>query len=142
MIDGVRKEWIISEVEAYRGTEDLACHASKGRTRRTEIMYHEGGHIYMYLIYGMYWMLNIVAGKKDDPQAVLIRSLIGTEGPGRLTREMQINGSFYGEKIFDSKRIWIEEGIQSPEIRTGKRVGINYAGDYWGGLPWRFYIPK
>ena len=100
IIHGERKEFIITEVEAYRGTEDLACHASKGRTRRTEIMYHEGGHIYMYLIYGMYWMLNIVTGTADNPQAILVRSLQGVQGPGRVSRALELDGSFYGEKIF------------------------------------------
>ena len=65
----------IVDVEAYRGREDLACHASKGRTDRTEVMFRTGGLLYVYLIYGMYWMLNIVTGAKDDPQAVLIRGL-------------------------------------------------------------------
>ena len=65
----------ITEVEAYRGEEDLACHASKGRTSRTEIMYHQGGVIYVYLIYGMYWMLNFVTGGANQPQAVLIRGI-------------------------------------------------------------------
>jgi DNA-3-methyladenine glycosylase len=140
IINGERKEWIITEVEAYRGTEDLACHASKGRTKRTEIMYHEGGHIYMYLIYGMYWMLNIVTGKKDIPQAVLIRSLKGVQGPGRVSRELELDGGFYGEKIYDSGRIWIEEGIKSPEIQTSARKGVEYAGEYWSSQPWRFFI--
>ena len=141
IIDGISKEWIITEVEAYRGADDLACHASKGRSKRTEIMYHEGGYLYMYLIYGMYWMLNIVTGETGNPQAVLIRSLQGINGPGRITREMQLNGSFYGEKIHDSGRIWITDGLEKPEIRTGARIGIDYAGDYWKERPWRFYIP-
>lgn len=140
IINGEKKEWIISEVEAYRGIEDLACHASKGRTKRTEIMYHEGGHIYMYLIYGMYWMLNIVTGPRDNPQAILIRSLKGVQGPGRVTREIALDGGFYGEKIFDSGRIWMEEGIKYPEIKTGPRIGIAYAGEYWSSLPWRYFL--
>jgi DNA-3-methyladenine glycosylase len=140
MINGERKEYIITEVEAYRGTEDLACHASKGRTKRTEIMYHKGGFIYMYLIYGMYWMLNIVTGQEEIPQAVLIRSIQGANGPGRVSRELQLDGSFYGENIINSKRIWLEEGLQSPKIITATRIGVEYAGEYWKNLPWRFYI--
>lgn len=72
--NGNIQRFTITELEAYRGEEDLACHASKGRTPRTEIMYHTGGYIYVYLIYGMYWMLNLVTGSNDEPQAVLIRS--------------------------------------------------------------------
>ncbi len=140
IINGERKEYIITEVEAYSGTGDLACHASKGRTKRTEIMFHEGGHIYMYLIYGMYWMLNFVTGPKDIPQAVLIRSLGGVKGPGRVSRELSLDGSFYGEKIYDSSKIWIEEGLKSPEIHTAPRIGVDYAGEYWSKVPWRFYI--
>jgi len=140
MMNGEKKEYIITEVEAYRGTADLACHASKGRTTRTEIMYHEGGHIYMYLIYGMHWMLNIVTGPAENPQAVLIRSLEGIKGPGRVSRELSLDGSFYGEKIFDSGRIWMEEGIEPPVIHNAARIGVEYAGEYWGGLLWRYYI--
>jgi DNA-3-methyladenine glycosylase len=136
----VRSEYIITEVEAYRGVEDLACHASKGRTRRTEVMFLEGGYIYMYLIYGMYWMFNIVTGPVDDPQAILVRGIKGIPGPGRVSRELKLDGSFYGEKVFDSERIWLEEGIIAPEIITGARIGVDYAGDYWSKVPWRYFI--
>ncbi len=138
--DGRRKEFIITEVEAYRGTEDLACHASKGRTRRTEIMYHEGGHIYMYFVYGMHWMLNIVTGPENNPQAILIRGLEGVTGPGRVSRELSLDRSFYGEKIYESNRIRIEEGINPARIFTAPRIGVEYAGEYWSKVPWRFYI--
>ena len=103
--------WQISgtEVEAYRGSEDRACHASKGRTPRTEIMYHEGGRLYVYLIYGMYWMLNVVTGGENDPQAVLIRGVENFPGPGKLTRSFGIDRTFYGEDLTISERIWFEE---------------------------------
>jgi DNA-3-methyladenine glycosylase len=140
IINGERKEYIITEIEAYRGTEDLACHASKGRTKRTEIMYQEGGHIYMYLIYGMHWMLNIVSGPKDIPQAVLIRGLQGISGPGRVSRELAMDGSFYGENILTSQRIRIEEGINSPVLFSSPRIGVDYSGEYWSSRPWRYYI--
>jgi DNA-3-methyladenine glycosylase len=139
-IDGQRFEWIVTEVEAYRGIEDLACHARRGRTKRTEIMYHGGGHIYIYLIYGMYWMLNIVTGPEDNPQAVLIRSLKGVQGPGRVSRELRLDESFYGERVFDSGRIWIEEGIKPESVQTGSRIGIEYAGEYWSKIKWRYFI--
>ena len=72
--NGSGGKFTITEVEAYRGTEDKACHASKGRTARTEVMFHQGGSLYVYLVYGMYWMLNVVTGFENDPQAVLIRA--------------------------------------------------------------------
>ncbi len=138
--DGWRKEFVITEVEAYRGTDDLASHASKGRTKRTEIMYHEGGHIYMYFVYGMHWMLNIVTGPENNPQAILIRGLEGVTGPGRVSRELSLDRSFYGEKIYESDRIWIEEGFSPAIIHTASRVGVEYAGEYWSKVLWRFFI--
>src|SRR5664280_42963 len=97
--DGSLGSYKITEVEAYRGSEDIACHAFKGRTTRTEIMYHEGGRLYIYLIYGMYWMLNIVTGEKDNPQAILIRSVEEFPGPGKLTKSLGIDKSYYGEDL-------------------------------------------
>ena len=132
--------YLVTDVEAYRGTEDLACHASRGRTRRTEIMYHEGGKLYVYLIYGMYWMLNVVTGDIDIPQAVLIRGVESMEGPGKLTKSLGINGSFYGEDLTVSQRIWFEETGFKPELKTGTRIGIDYSGEYWKSKNWRFYL--
>ena len=128
----------IIETEAYRGQEDLACHASRGRTPRTEIMFHRGGFIYVYLIYGMYWMLNIVSGFTDVPQAVLIRGLADVSGPGRITKQLQVDRSFYGEDLCRSTRLWIENHDGSLNIHTGPRIGIDYAGEYWKNRPWRF----
>lgn len=138
--DGSHKRFRIAEVEAYRGTDDKACHAFKGRTRRTEIMYHEGGCLYMYLVYGMYWMLNIVTGEKNDPQAALIRGLDICSGPGKLTKYLGIDGSYYGEDLEISKRIWLEDDRTTPIVMTGKRIGIDYAGEYWKNRPWRYYV--
>ena len=140
MPDGGRERFIISETEAYKGFEDLACHASKGITPRNRVMFDKGGFLYMYLIYGMYWMMNVVTGEKGDPQAVLIRGLKNIYGPGRLTRHLQIDGSFYGEDLSASRRIWIENGIDGPLIDTGPRIGIDYAGEFWKNMPWRFFI--
>lgn len=134
------RKFIITETEAYRGSEDEACHANKGRTARTEVMYHEGGKIYVYLVYGMYWMLNFVTGKKDDPQAVLIRGIEGFKGPGKLTRELKIDKSFYGEDLTTSERIWVEDSGIKPVIKTSPRIGIDYAGETWRNKPWRFLI--
>lgn len=132
--------FLITEVEAYRGPEDLACHASKGRTKRTEIMFHQGGKLYVYFIYGMYWMLNIVTGRTDEPQAVLIRGIEEYYGPGKLTKILGIDRSFYGEDLTVSDRIWLEDKGLKPEYKTGPRIGINYAGDYWKEVPWRYMI--
>ncbi|MCF8374705.1 MAG: DNA-3-methyladenine glycosylase [Bacteroidales bacterium] len=132
----------ITETEAYRGEEDLACHASKGRTTRTDVMYHEGGLIYVYLIYGMYWMLNFVTGLLDHPQATLIRGIEGFDGPGKLTKALQINKSFYGEDLSTSKRIWVEDNPEKTVIITGKRIGVDYAGEVWANLLWRYTLKK
>jgi DNA-3-methyladenine glycosylase len=131
---------MITEVEAYRGEDDLACHARRGRTARTEIMFHMGGHLYVYLIYGMYWMLNIVTGMKNNPQAVLIRGISGLDGPGKLTRNLGIDRTFYGESLIDSDRIWIEGPGEEVKIGTAPRIGIDYAGEYWSKIEWRFFV--
>jgi DNA-3-methyladenine glycosylase len=130
----------ITEVEAYRSQEDEACHASKGKTQRTSVMFEEGGILYMYLIYGMYWMMNIVTGGKDNPQAALIRGVADISGPGRLTKSLLIDGSFNGEDLTTSDRIWLEDSGLKPSFKTGPRIGINYAGDYWKLVPWRYYV--
>jgi DNA-3-methyladenine glycosylase len=140
LADGTFIRHQITDVEAYRGMEDKACHASKGRTRRTEVMFREGGILYMYLIYGMYWMMNIVTGTKDNPQAALIRGVAGISGPGRLTKSLLIDGSFNGEDLTTSSRIWLEDRGVKPPFKTGPRIGIDYAGDYWKLVPWRYYI--
>jgi len=111
---GIVKRFTITETEAYRGRGDKACHASRGRTPRTEVMFHEGGKLYVYFVYGMYWMLNVVTGKEDDPQAALIRGLEGCNGPGRVARLLGIDRSFYGEDLALSDRIWIEDTGHKP----------------------------
>jgi DNA-3-methyladenine glycosylase len=138
--DGTFVRQQITEVEAYRGQEDEACHASKGKTRRTSVMFEEGGRLYMYLIYGMYWMMNIVTGAEDNPQAALIRGVTDISGPGRLTKSLLIDGSFNGEDLTTSSRIWLEDRGLKPAFKTGPRIGINYAGDYWKSVPWRYYV--
>jgi DNA-3-methyladenine glycosylase len=103
-------------------------------------MFGDGGHIYMYLIYGIYWMMNVVTGIEDQPQAVLIRGLREARGPGRLTRLPGLDGAFYGEDLVTSGRIWIEESGEVPEYVTGPRIGIDYAGEPWKDMPWRFLV--
>ena len=138
--DGKQESFIITETEAYRGKEDLACHASKGRTPRTEVMYHDGGLVYVYLIYGMYWMLNFVTSVENEPQAVLIRGLKGLNGPGKLTKHIKLDKSFYGENLSTSQRLYVIEGLTNIKYNTAPRIGIDYAGEVWGNMPWRYIL--
>lgn len=137
--DNVVRRYQITETEAYRGEEDKACHASKGRTRRTEVMYREGGRLYVYLVYGIHWMLNIVTGEENNPQAVLIRGLENCTGPGKVTRSLGIDRSFNGEDLISSDRIWLEITDLKPDFKTSPRIGVDYAGEYWKTKPWRYY---
>jgi len=136
--NGETQRYRITETEAYMGAEDKACHASKGRTPRTEIMFGVGGCVYVYLIYGMYWMLNVVTGNQNHPQAVLIRAIDKIVGSGKVGRELKIDKSFYGESPTESARIWIEDAPDEVIFETAPRVGIDYAGDEWKNKPWRF----
>ena len=138
--DGIKSTYVITETEAYRGGEDRACHASKGRTPRTEVMFGDGGHLYMYLIYGMYWMLNVVTGEENVPQAVLFRGLREASGPGRLTRLIHVDDDFYGEDLVTSDRIWVEDNGIRADYSAAPRIGIDYAGDPWKDMPWRFLL--
>ncbi len=130
----------ITETEAYRGTEDKACHASKGRTSRTEILYRESGLIYVYLCYGIHWLMNVISGEVEQPQGVLFRAGEGYVGPARLTKRLGIDKSFNGEYFFDNPRVWIEDDGKRYKIKTDKRVGIDYAGEEWASKPWRFIL--
>lgn len=138
--DGSLGRFRVTEVEAYQGSDDEACHAFRGRTPRTEIMFHEGGRLYIYLIYGMYWMLNIVTGETDNPQAVLIRGVEDYPGPGRMTKALGIDKSFYGVDLVTSDRIWVEDSGLNLSVKSGPRIGIDYAGEYWKSRPWRYYL--
>ena len=140
MADGTRICLPVSDVEVYRGTEDLACHASKGQTERNKVMFNQGGIIYMYLVYGMHWMFNIVTGAAGHPEALLIRGLGDIIGPGRVTRHLNMGKDFYGEDLVRSERIWLENGPELGQYSTGPRIGINYAGEPWISIPWRFWI--
>lgn len=139
---------IITEVEAYKGIDDLGCHASKGKTERNKVMFDEPGLIYVYLIYGMYWMLNFVTEKAGIPQAVLIRGIGKINGPGKVGRYLKLDKSFYGEDLTTSKRIWVEHAFDTsinhlqnatPKYIATPRIGIDYAGE-WAKKPWRFVL--
>lgn len=130
----------ITELEVYGGEEDLACHVSRGKTKRNRIMYEQAGLIYVYLVYGMHWMLNIVVNSPGYPQAILIRGLDIIQGPGRLTKKLGIDGSFYGEDICTSSQLYL---LNDPNVKNyiqKPRIGIDYAGEYWKNQPWRFLI--
>ncbi|MDP3710218.1 MAG: DNA-3-methyladenine glycosylase [bacterium] len=137
---------MITEVEAYVGTEDKASHASKGRTSRTEVMFGKAGYWYVYMIYGMYYCLNIVTEKEGYPAAILIRSVEGIVGPGRVCKYFKIDNSSrltINKKPASKKTgIWIEDGgtkIKPSQIKRGIRIGVDYAEE-WKEKPWRFYL--
>lgn len=138
----------ISETEAYIGEGDRACHAHAGtRTARTEIMYHEGGVIYVYLTYGIHFMLNLVSGAAESPEAVLIRAGFFVDeagnmdkdnpnfdikqfsGPGKLTKRLAIDKSLYGKVIAPTSKLWVEDDGERPPVSLRPRIGIDYAGE-------------
>lgn len=132
---------IINEVEAYDGPEDKACHAFKGKTKRTEVMFGPPGHFYIYLIYGMYWMLNVVVGPKDYPAAILIRGAGELRGPGKLTKTLGINKRFNSQIASPQTGLWFEDRnivLKDKNIVTTSRIGVAYAGTVWANKPYRF----
>lgn len=153
---------IILETEAYRGEEDLACHCRSGRTPRTEIMYGPAGRAYIYLIYGVYWLLNFVTETEGSPGAVLIRAIAPregrstiaqrrgeqpeirwTDGPGKVSIALGIDGSLNGINTCASQaQIFVEDGeVLDPElISTGPRVGLESVPEPWRSIPWRFVV--
>ena len=132
----------ISETEAYCGVADTACHAHKGRTKRTEVLYADAGTIYVYLCYGVHWLLNVITGDVDDPQGVLIRACVEAEGPGRLTKKLGITGAQNRKSAVDSEELWIEDDGFRCEIALDKRVGIGYAAQEYQDSLWRFKMKK
>ncbi len=129
----------ISETEAYCGEADTACHAHKGRTGRTEVMYRRAGTIYIYLCYGVHWLLNIVTGEPEEPEAVLIRACVEQPGPGKLTRALGITGALNRGDIC-GEALWVEDDGFRCDIRAKKRVGIGYASPEDQARLWRFCL--
>lgn len=143
----------IVETEAYIGPKDKASHAYRGRiTPRNKTEYLEGGHVYIYLCYGIHWQFNIITQKLGKPECVLIRALepLGEKakfkkvasGPGKLCHWMRLDKSFDGEDLTKSKRIWLVNHsckLKRSQIVAAKRIGIDYAGE-WAKKPWRFYL--
>ena len=145
-IDGHTLAGKIVEVEAYVGSQDKACHASKGRTQRTDVMFGPGGVAYVYLIYGMYHCLNVVTEREEFPSAVLIRAIeIDGElidGPGRLCRALQIDRSLNRVDLTTGESIWFENRgvlVKKGEVGAHPRIGVDYAGE-WAKKPWRFRL--
>ncbi|MGH7766191.1 MAG: DNA-3-methyladenine glycosylase [Candidatus Binatia bacterium] len=148
----------IVETEAYVGPKDLACHASRGRTARTEVMFGPAGYAYVYFIYGMYYCLNIVTEAMDHPSAVLIRALEPVEGidvmktrrhadvlrnlasgPGKLCQALAIDKALNRADVCGSALYVEDRGDPAPKILATLRIGVDYAGK-WKDKPWRFLI--
>ena len=136
--DGSPRRLIITETEVYRGEDDTACHAHRGRTKRTEMLYRPGGAVYVYLCYGIHWLMNVITGPEDFPQGVLIRACKGFDGPGKLTKYLGITGALNGADIASSPLIRIEDEGREVYITTDKRVGIAYAQKADRDRLWRF----
>ena len=148
----------IVETEAYIGPQDLACHASKGRTARTEVMFGPAGHAYVYFIYGFYNMLNLVTEVKDYPAAVLIRAvepIDGIEfmkarrqngglhslasGPGKLCQAFAVDRSLNGADLRGDVLYVEDRGEPIPNFKATARIGVDYAGK-WKSKPYRFLV--
>ncbi len=132
----------IHETEAYVGPHDLACHASKGRTARTEVMFGPAGHWYVYFIYGIHWMLNVVTASEGFPAAVLLRGAGPADGPARLTKALAIDKRFNSRPAAVSAGLWIEdrgERLARSAVRRTPRIGVDYAG-LWAAKPYRFVL--
>ena len=138
-VDGQELRLRISETESYCGEADTACHAHKGRTKRTEVLYFRAGTIYVYLCYGIHWLLNIVTGEENQPEAVLIRACVEANGPGKLTKKLGITGQLNRQHIASSD-LWIEDDGFVCQIETARRVGIGYASREDQDKPWRFIM--
>jgi len=155
--DGIAAGRIV-ETEAYRGPLDLAAHSSRGRTRRTAVMYGPPGHAYVYLLYGISWALNLVTTADDKPHAVLIRAIEPlrgidlmaqrrgklpgsrelTNGPGKLTNALAITGADYGRNLCGSQLYLEQSDVPVGRIARSPRINVDYAG-IWASKPWRFY---
>jgi DNA-3-methyladenine glycosylase len=161
-LDGMRTGGIIVETEAYRGEEDLACHAHVGKTRRNAMLYEEGGKSYVYFTYGMHWLANAVTGEYGFPAAVLIRAIHPLEGlegirirrkdrsqaewcngPAKICQALAIDGTHSGILLYqENGELWIEEGtpVADDVVKTGPRVGLGATPEPWKSLPWRFFV--
>jgi DNA-3-methyladenine glycosylase len=155
-----RLSGIITETEAYCGEQDLGCHAKAGRTPRTAVMYGPPGHAYVYFTYGNHWLFNVITQAEGEPHAVLIRAIqpvegieliarrrspqpekLWTDGPGKLTKALGINGRHNGLDLTAPKAIiFIQPGQPVPDklVRKGPRIGLYTVPEPWKSKPWRF----
>jgi DNA-3-methyladenine glycosylase len=143
---------MITEVEAYKGPRDRASHAFGGRrTARVEPLYGDGGTTYVYLVYGIHWLLNFSTAGAGCPEGVLIRGLLVAEGtqqrlisgPGRVSSYLRVDRRLDRIDAATSPHLWLEDRgvrVSAKRIATGPRVGIDYAGAYWAARRWRFWI--
>jgi DNA-3-methyladenine glycosylase len=133
---------LIHEVEAYIGPHDLASHGRFGRTERTEVMFGPAGVWYVYLCYGIHWMLNVVTDDEDYPAAVLFRGAGEFDGPGKLTKGLQIDRRLNTKAAIEKAGLWLEdrgEKVRRGDIQQTPRIGIDYAKD-WVHKPYRFVL--
>lgn len=140
----------IVETEAYAGEHDLACHASRGRTPRTEVLFGPPGHAYVYLCYGLHWLFNAVTEREGHGSAVLIRAVepiagfppgARTSGPALLSAALRITSRQNRHDLTAGEALWIEEpDAPVGAITSSPRIGVEYAGE-WATRPWRFYLP-
>lgn len=140
--DGTVLRERIAETEAYRGEEDLGCHASKGKTPRNQMLWRESGTVYVYLCYGIHSLLNVITGEEDQPQGVLLRAGCIHDGPGKLTKHLQVTKELNGGSFVEDGVLWFEDDGFTCTTRTAPRVGIDYAGDYWKNVPWRWIMVR
>lgn len=138
--DGAVLRRRITETEAYDGFEDRASHAHRGPTPRNRVMFGPPGRAYVYLCYGVHWLLNFTTREAGYPAAVLLRGVEGAPGPGRLTRFLRVDRRHNTLPLYKSRGLWVETAPAPPgaEIAAGPRVGIDYAGAEWMKMPWRF----
>ena len=137
---------IVTETEAYIGPHDLACHASKGRTPRTEVLFGPPGCWYVYFVYGIHWMLNAVTDTDGYPSAVLLRGAGQWNGPAKLTKALAIDKRFNSQPISMDTGLWFEDRdfrAARGQIKRTPRIGVNYSGE-WAAKPYRFVmqLPK
>lgn len=140
--NGEIRKYRITETEAYRGEEDSACHAKSGKTNRTKVMYKEGGVTYIYLCYGLHYLINVVTGVSNEPQAALIRGIEGINGPAKLTKALEIDKSLNETDLTKSEDLWIEDDGYFSKYTIHKRVGIDYATEPYKSVEWRFILDK
>ena len=133
-----QRTFVIAETEAYLGSHDLACHSARGRTARTEVMFGPPGTLYIYLVYGLHWMLNVVTAPPGS--AVLLRSAGGANGPGRLGAALAITGTLNGKAAQPLTGLWFEDRSVAGRVIATPRIGVDYAGQFWSRRKLRFVL--